>query len=208
MANTSRINGFRPVKYLSGAPWSGKGRMYAVSASDSTALFVGDLVKQDTNTHVSGMQCVTRATAGAQILGVIIGIVPAKMDPVTGALSTGSTTLDTPQYRAASTVALVEVCDDPNVIFETEAVTSGGAAYSFALADIGLNADGYIATGSTTTGVSAMGLNMTGAATTATLHFRILGTSQRVDNEATGNATKVLVLPNAHQLKSVGTVGV
>jgi hypothetical protein len=75
-------------------------------------------------------------------------------------------------------------------------VTGSNSAYSFAVADIGLNADLATVAGSTTTGVSAAALDMSGAATTATLQFKILGPVNRVDNDPTGNNTKVWVKIN------------
>ena len=209
MANTSKINGFRPVKHTSGAPYNGQCNLYQVPSSDGTALFVGDPVKLSGSSDANGIATVIRATAGGPVLGVVVGIVPAKIDPVSGKMTGGSTALDTPQYRAASTDAFVLVCDSDDVIYEVEATTSGGASYSFAAADVGLNADAYLATGSTTTGASGCALNMTGAATTATLQFKILGTVQRVDNEPTGNATKVLAKINQATLGTgTGATGV
>ena len=49
---------------------------------------------------------------------------------------------------------------------------------------------------------------MSDKGTAATLPFKILGVSKKIDNEVTGNYTKVLVQINNHQFKSVGTVGV
>ena len=38
--------GFRPVRTLSGAPWSGSIMQVLIPASDGSAVFVGDLLKQ------------------------------------------------------------------------------------------------------------------------------------------------------------------
>ena len=111
-------------------------------------------------------------------------------------MTAGSTALDTPVYRAASTARYVLVCDDPSQIYEVEAATGANAAYSFALANVGLNADLTTVAASTTTGTSAAALDMSTALTTATLQFKILGVVQRPDNEPTGNFTKVLVKIN------------
>ena len=124
-------------------------------------------------------------------------------------MSGGSILLDTPQYRAASTACYILVCDAPDVIYEVEAVTGSNASYSFAVADVGLNADASTVAGSTVTGTSAAALNMAGAAVTATLQFKIMGVVQRPDNEITGAATKVLVKINNAQLGAgTGTAGV
>jgi hypothetical protein len=196
MANTSKIRGFIPVKHVSGAPYNGQSNLYAVAAADGTALFIGDPVKLDGSGNVGGIATVTKATAGASVLGVIVGIVPAKMDPVIGAMSAGAIALDTPQYRVASTAAYVLVADAADLLYEVEAVTGANAVVAMAAADIGLNADLATVAGSTTTGVSAAALDMSTKATTATLQFKIVGTVQRVDNDSTGNNTKVLVKIN------------
>lgn len=209
MANTSRISGFRPVNSAVGGAFQGQGRVYAVLASDATALFVGDPVKLDGAGHTNGMASVTKATAGASVLGVCVGVLPAKMDPVSGTMTAGAITLDTPVYRAASTLTYVLVNDDPMQIYEVEAVTGANAVYSFAVADIGLNADLATVAGSTTTGVSAAALDMATKATTATLQWKVIGTVNRVDNDATGNNTKVLVkINNAILGGGTGATGV
>jgi len=196
MANTSKIRGFIPVKHMTGAPFNGQCNIYAVLASDGTALFVGDPVKPDGNGHTNGIMSVTKATQGASVLGVVVGILPAKMDPVSGTMTAGSIPLDTPQYRPASTLQYVLVADAPDIVYEVEAVTGSNSAYSFAVADIGLNADLATVAGSTTTGTSAAALDMSTKATTATLQFKVLGTVNRVDNDSTGNNTKVWVKIN------------
>lgn len=213
MANTSRINGFRPVKHITGAPYNGQANMYAVSSSNGTAVFVGDLVKlaADGNT-AAGMQFVVPATAGvagtgAAAVGVVVGIVPAKMDPVTGAMTNGSITLDTPQYLAATTAGYVLVADSPDLLFHVEA-TTGGSSYSFAVADVAQNCNVFAGAGSTTTGTSAHSADLGDKGTTATLPLKVWGVDRKIDNEVTGNATKILVQINNHQFKGgTGTAG-
>lgn len=208
MANTSKINGFRPVKHVTGAPYNGQANMYVALAADGTALFVGDPVKLSGTGHTNGIAAVAKATAGAAVLGVVVGIVNAKMDPVSGTMTAGSIALDTPVYRPASTLQYIMVCDAPDVVYEVEAVTGSNSAYAFAVADIGLNADLATVAGSTTTGASAAALDMSTAAATATLQWKILGAVQRVDNEPTGNSTKVLVkINNATMGNGTGATG-
>ena len=209
MANTSKITGFRPLKSALGGVDSPSTSIYAVAAADATALFVGDPVKLDGSADADGVATVTKATQGASVLGVVVGIIPDKMSPVSGKMTTGSTSLDAPIYRAASTARYVLVNDDPSQIYEVEAVTGSNSAYSFAAADVGLNADLSTVAGSTTTGNSAAALDMSTKATTATLQFKILGVVQRVDNEPTGNSTKVLVkINNATLGGGTGATGV
>ena len=212
MANTSKINGFRPVKHVTGAPYNGQANIYGVASGDSTALFVGDVVKLAADGNAAGIQYVTAHAAGTAgtgqpALGVVVGIINTKLDPVDGRMSAGSISLDTPVYRPGSVEQYVLVADSPDLIFEVEA-TAAGSAYSFAVADIGQNANIFAGSGSTTTGNSAHSLNMSDKGTAATLPFKIVGVSKKIDNEVTGNYTKVLVQINNHQYKSVGTVGV
>lgn len=212
MANTSKINGFRPVKHVTGAPYNGQANIYGVASGDSTALFVGDVVKLAADGNAAGIQYVTAHAAGVAgtgqpALGVVVGVINTKLDPVDGRMSAGSISLDTPVYRPGSVEQYVLVADAPDLIYEVEA-TAAGSAYSFAVADIGQNANIFAGSGSTSTGNSAHSLNMSDKGTAATLPFKIVGVSKKIDNEVTGNYTKVLVQINNHQYKSVGTVGV
>ena len=212
MANTSKINGFRPVKHVTGAPYNGQANIYGVASGDSTALFVGDVVKLAADGNAAGIQYVTAHAAGTAgtgqpALGVVVGVINTKLDPVDGRMSAGSISLDTPVYRPGSVEQYVLVADSPDLIYEVEA-TAAGSAYSFAVADVGQNANIFAGSGSTSTGNSAHSLNMSDKGTAATLPFKIVGVSKKIDNEVTGNYTKVLVQINNHQYKSVGTVGV
>jgi len=212
MANISKINGFRPVKHVTGAPYNGQSNIYAVASGDSTALFVGDVVKLAADANAQGVQYVTAHAAGVAgtgqpALGVVVGIINSKLDPVTGKMSTGTISLDTPVYRPASTEQYVLVADSPDLIYEVEA-TAAGSAYAFAVADVGQNANIFAGAGSTSTGNSAHSLNLSDKGTAATLPFKITGVAAKVGNEVTGNYTKVNVQINNHQYKSVGTVGV
>lgn len=212
MPNVSRINGFRPVKYENGSAYNGKANVYAVSASDGTALFIGDVVKLAADGNAEGIQHVTALAAGTAGtgqagIGVVVGVINTKLDPITGKMTAGSIALDTPQYRPASTAQYVLVADDPNLVFEVEA-TNAGNAYNFAVADIGLNANIFAGAGSTTTGTSGHSLDLNDKGTTATLPFKIRGVSRKIDNDPTGNFTKVLVSFNNHQFKGgTGTAG-
>ena len=209
MANISKINGFRAVKHTNGSPYNGQANIYYVPSSDGTALFPGDPVKLAADANAQGIQQVTKATAGAAVLGVVAGVINTKLDPVGGNMTSGSIALDTPQYRAASTGAYVLVIDSPDVVYEVEAVTGSNAVYAFAVADVGQNADLSTVAGSTTTGTSGAALDMATKADTATLQWKILGVVQRPDNEITGNSTKVLVKINNAQLSAgTGTAGV
>jgi hypothetical protein len=198
MANVSRINGFRPVKHVTGAPFNGQVNIYQHDAADANTLMVGDPVILSGTGSTGGIATVKRAAAGAAVLGVCVGVLNVKLDPVAGSMTSGAIALDTPQYVPASTAQYVLIADAPDVVYEVEG-TTGGSAYTYLVADIGLNADAFYSAGSTTTGVSACSLDLSTKATTATLQFKILGTAQRVDNESVNSsstAVKYLVKIN------------
>jgi hypothetical protein len=195
MPNTSKIRGFLPVKHSTGAPYNGQANIYAVAASDATALFVGDPVVLAGDAAVNGVATVTKAGATGAVLGVIVGIVNPKQDPVSGSMTAGSISLDTPQYRPASTFSYVLVADAADLIYEVEQCTGSNAAYTFLTADVGLNTGITTVAGSTSTGVSGAALDMSSKATTANLPWKLLGAVQRVDNEViSGTSTSVKVL--------------
>jgi hypothetical protein len=196
MANTSRVNGFRPVKHLNGSPYNGQFNLYTIPATDGTAVFVGDLVKLAGSADATGAYAtVERAAAGNPVIGAVVGFVPDYSN-----LNAAG------QYRVASTLRYVMVADSPDLIFECES-DNGGAA--LAITDVGRAADILVGAGSTTTGQSGMQLDSSTAATnTSTFPLKIMGFSPRVDNEI-GNYAKALVMINAHQLTSgAGIAGV
>lgn len=210
MANTSRINGFKPVKHLNGAPYNGQANLYEVPAGEAVPVFVGDLVKLSDSAATSlypAVEAVVGASAqiaAGPILGAVVGIVNSKFDPVAGALSSGSISLDTPVYRPASTKQFVLVCDSDDVIYEAEADASVAAA-SIGL-NVGVGASAH--TNPLLTGASPMYVYSTTAPdTTSTRPLQILGIVNRPDNEIGANS-KVLVRINVQSYGSVGVAGV
>lgn len=194
MANTSRVNGFRPTKYLNGAQWNGQANLYFIPNSNATATFVGDMVQQETTGDSTatggnnlGVPSCIQAAATGTIIGAIVGFTPG------GGLVAGQqyVNLNSPQYRLASVGCYCWVVDDPMVLFEVQ--TSNGTS---AVGDVGLNANLVVGAGSTTTGLSAMTANQGTIAVTATFQLRIMGFSQRADNDDTAANSKWLVKIN------------
>lgn len=210
MANTSRINGFKPVKHLNGSPYNGQANLYEVPSTEAVPVFVGDLVKLSDQAATSlypAVEAVVGASAqiaAGPILGAVVGIVNVKTDPTSGILSTGSISLDTPVYRPASTKQFVLVCDNTDVVYEAEADASV-AATSIGL-NVGVGASAH--TNSLLTGASPMYVYSTTAPdTTSTRPLQILGIVNRPDNEIGANS-KVLVRINVQSFGSVGVAGV
>lgn len=191
--------GLKPVRYKDGAPYNGAANVYYVPASDATALFIGDPVVVAGSGDADGVPSVTRAAAGANITGVVVGFAP---------LPTGTAGSDSGVnigYRAASTEDYVLVADGTELLFEVIEDAVGGA---LAAADIGLNADLVAATGSTYTKQSGCMLDSSTEATTSA-QMRIVALSPRANNTVGGTDAVWLVsiIESAHAPAS-GTTGV
>jgi len=198
MANVSRVNGFKPVKHITGAPYNGQANVYEVAAGETIPIFVGDLVVRSTEASTTGLVTVKSLSAAATandvvagvVLGAVVGVINSKLDPVDGKMSAGSIALDTPQYVPASTKAFVLVADAPDIIYEVQSTAS------YALADIGLNADvGVLAVAGNgaVTGASGMYVNATSPTASATRPVHVVGYVKRPDNEAPAAYNKLLV---------------
>lgn len=184
MANTDNPAGFRPVMHRNGAPYAGAFRAYSVAAGYGTALMIGDLViLAGTSQTINGrvLSDVERCATGGVTLGPIVGVQPDTQDSL--------------RYRAASTLRIVYVADDPDLLFEIQEGSSGTALTAN---DAGLNADFVVASGSTVTGLSGTQINNATEATTNTLDLHLVGPVARDDN-AIGYSCKWLVTLNRHQ---------
>ena len=104
MANADAPFGLRPVRYLSGAPYNGATNKYHVASGDSTATYVGALVRKTGGADADGFATVTaNVSSGNPVVGVVVGVMPV--------------TADSLKYRAASTERFVFVADDPTLLF-------------------------------------------------------------------------------------------
>jgi hypothetical protein len=203
MANPDKPNGFRPLRYLNGAPYNGAVNKYVFPAADGTAAFVGDLVTMTgVGDATTGLNTITQAVAstdGSAVIGVLVGL---EVDP---------TNLNTPQYRTASTRRIAYVVDDPNVLLTAQ---EDGDTDPLETADIGLNVNFVVGTGSTVTGASAFEIDSTTHSTVAAFPLKLMGLVQAVDNNnvlATGGetGTRWVLKINNHQLAGgTGTIGV
>ena len=208
MANVNRVNGFRPVKHLTGAPYNGQANIYEVPAGEAVPVFVGDPVVLSNSAATAGVPAVEGLAAGGAgdvasgaIVGIVVGILNSKLDPLDGTMSTGSISLDTPVYRPASTKQFVLVADSPDLIFE------GQADAAVTAASVGLNAGLNVGTHNTTTGASAWQVDGSSVNTTNTLPVTILGFPKGPDNEINATYNKVLFKINTHQFAN-GATGV
>jgi len=192
MANTDSPLGLVPRRHINGAPYNGAFNSYYVPSDYAVALFVGDAVivtgtANDTaymGNAPGTLAEVNKAAAagGTYLSGVIVGFNPLADDL-------------TKTYNAASTERIVYVADDPDLIFEVQEDSGGGA---LAATDVSCNADlVFTHAGSAVTGKSGMELDSSTAATTNTLQLKIKNLVNRVDN-AIGDNAKWEVSINLH----------
>lgn len=160
MANKDAPFGLTPIKHRNGAPYNGATRQYFVNSSYAVALFVGDpVIKTGTSntTVVEGANIATlpeinKATAGDgnAITGVIVSF---------GANGGDN---QTRTHNPASTERIVNVADDPDLLFLVQ--DDGGGALD--ATTVGLNAVLiFTESGSTSTGQS--GVEMDGGTSDA-----------------------------------------
>ena len=179
MANANTPRGIIPYAYMSGAPYNGAVRTYAVPSNNATALYIGDPVNLIANSSDgNGIGNVVIATAGSthQILGSFMGI----------ANNAGQKTITLLQsqtpYLAASQAAYVMVSDDPFLLYWAQEDSDGGAMVSGAP---GGNINLVAGTGSTFTNYSGWQLDsstLSQAGTDSTLQMRVIEALQEVDN--------------------------
>lgn len=208
MANANKLNGFTPIGYLNGADWDGRGRVYAIPAANTNALFVGDPVALIAGADTAFyLPCIDRGSAGAASVGVIlaIGTNPRGLGPWVDPTALNNilsrpTGAQSKQYYAL-------VADDPNVIFEAQEQATGGAGTNFTQAAANKNCNYAFNTPGQPPFVSASFIdNGTAAATTATMNLRLMGLKQSIDN-APGAWQKWYCMLNNHAYRT-GVAGV
>lgn len=186
--------GFRPVQDLSGGSYTGKVQTFAVDATHSTLLSVGDLVVEtgnlDAATGVSEVDAISAGT-GNLITGVIVAIDFNISDLESKGL-------------AVSTAGTVKVAVDPDLLLEAE--TSGG---TFALTDVGGNLPAVVteATASGNLVNSNMAVNTAGAAASTTEQLRVVGVKDSGDITYPAPAGTTLIV-RINESTISGAVGV
>ena len=202
----SVLAGFRPVKHLTGAPYNGQFNRYSISASETVALNVGDLV------ILSNSDAAVDPVTGG-VFPSVERAGPSNTTPVSAAVIVGSvvgfepdySNLNAANYRVGSTARIVYVADSPDLIFAAPQDGVGGVVPASA---VGQNV--AFVPGVTTTRESAMTVDSNGTiATTNTLPLRIVGVTASPDNDvaSTARPAEVLVMINTHQYAN-GSTGV
>lgn len=201
----SVLAGFRPVKHINGSPYNGQLNRYMIPAGETAVVNVGDFVQLSdaaaivdpvTGGVFPAVERITSDTASS-IVGVVVGF---EVD--FSNLNSGGS------FRPASTYKVALVADSPDILFAGPQDGVGGVV---AAASVGLNVAIARGTGSTTAPyASAMSVDSSTVATTATLPLQIVGVVAAPDNDVTSTArpAELLVRVNTHAHGSVGVAGV
>lgn len=211
MPNLNTPFGFRPIKYLSGAAWTGGTNIYYIASDNTDAFYPGDPVLSSGTGDANGVPGIGIGVAGTAIRGILIsaGPVVANANASGGGSFPGGPYINASDLTriaipASKTVAYyAAVMDDPNVICECMEVYSGTA---FAATEIGLNCNFVIAAPATGAALSGTTLNNATEAGTSTLNCKILRLSPKGSN-AYGIGAVWEVLLNNHELRA-GITGV
>jgi hypothetical protein len=170
MANKDAPFGLKPVGELGSGYNSAGTTEYKIASGASGNIFSGDLVK------MASTGTILVAAAGDQALGVFRGCkyTDSNGDVIFSAYwPDGTVTSD----------AVAFVVDDPNALFEVQSAATGSVVQTV----VGNNADIVYTSGSTKTGISAVEISGTTAATSAQL--RIVGFSGDPDNNTLGTGS-------------------
>jgi hypothetical protein len=195
MANTSRPNGFSPVKSLVGGGQF-QTNVYSIPTDASNTYAIGDVVMSKASCDANGIRNVQKwggaTTTSALPLGIITGFVtPAQALSLQGV----SLTLEKQFLGLSAGQQYVVVADDPYLVFEAQFDSTAIVA-----ADLSKNAAVTVTANQTSLSTAApySSMVLTGPAVTATLPIRLLGAVQRQGNEV-GAFVKVLCKWNYHE---------
>ncbi len=200
MANTDRPGGLSPVMYRNGTPWNGGGQVYCLPSTNTDAIAVGDPVVLAGSADANGIPTIALATAGTgnAVLGAVVsGAGSSIYAGAYGVPAESPVVIPATKTRAY----YVLVCDDPNVIFEAQEDSDGGA---IAVASVGLNIN--LIAGTNNGYISQWELDSSSVATGATLQCKLLRAAFRSDN-AVGTNCKWWVTINNHVF-AAGVAGI
>jgi len=202
MANVNAPFGLRPVKTINGASWNDQGNLYHIPAGDTSAYYIGDVVKSAANADANGVPDVAKAAGTDVLRGVIVGVLAS----VPYGTSLQGATLDLANTFIPATKTrdyYVMVNDDPETVFECQGdatATNQVAANSNKNASLTITAPTAPGQWSNTV-ISSSTIN-----TTNTLNMKLMGLAQKPNN-AFGAYARWLVKINLHELAG-GTAGI
>jgi hypothetical protein len=186
--------GLQPINLIGGQVFAGSTRQLKIASGYAANIFAGDVVKLVSTGVIEKDTGTTTATP----VGVFVGC--QFTNPSTKQIQFQ-------QYWPTGTVAadaVAFVLDDPDVLFKVAAVSSGTTIAFYGQTVIGTNVSLVQNSGSTTTGNSAVAIDGSSAAVTASLPIRIIAGVPDSAN-ASGNFCEFICKWNAPHVASTTT---
>lgn len=189
--------GLKPINLIGGQVFAGSTRQIKIASGTATDIFYGDVVRISSDGVIVKETGTTTVTATG-VVGVFMGC--QFTNPSTKQLQFQ-------QFWPASTVAsdaLAFVSDDPDQLFKVAAVSSGTTIAFYGQTVIGTNVALVQNSGSTTSGNSAVAIDGSSAATTASLPIRIVDVVTDTE-DSSGDYCEFIVKWNAPHVASTTT---
>ena len=168
--------GLKPINLIGGQVYAGSTRLMSIASGYNTSIYYGDVVKRVANGTVEKDVGTTTATP----VGIFVGC--TYTNPTTKQKQFA-------QYWPAGTVASdaqAYVVDDPDVLFKVASVSATTTVAFYGPDVVGANAALVQNSGSNTTGDSAIAIDGTSIATTASLPIRIVDIVPDTSKSANG----------------------
>lgn len=205
MANTFSPNGFIPVRRLDGAAWTGSQNLATIKASNTNAIYFGDLVVQSSLGYVDIAVSSTAAPTQGTI-GVFVGceVQATGQGSPWGFYPGTSQAVDTPCFIISDPMVVMRVWVGSSA---SGAIIGGGP---LGQTNVGENF-GYqsnTANANTLAGISAAYLDAANKGTTNTLPFTIVGIPRDppgVNGFSSASAGNVVEVAFNQQAYKVGT---
>lgn len=159
--------GLKPINLIGGQVYAGSTRLIKIASGYAANIFYGDVVKL-ANSGTLQVETGTSTVSSQGVVGIFMGC--TYTNP-----STKQKTFA--QYWPTGTVAsdaYAYVVDDPDVLFKVAAVSSGTTIAFYGQTVVGNNAALVQNSGSTTTGDSAIAIDGSTFAATASLPIRVV----------------------------------
>lgn len=189
--------GLKPVNLIGGQVFAGATRQIKIASGYASNIFYGDVVRISSD-GVIVKETGTTTVTDTGIVGVFLGC--SYTNPTTKQWLQA-------QYWPTGTVAsdaVAYVADDPDQLFQVAAVSSGTTIAFYGQTVIGNNVSLVQNSGSTTTGDSAVAIDGSAAATTASLPVRIIAGVPETANSS-GNFCEFIVKWNAPYMSATTT---
>jgi hypothetical protein len=190
MANVNAPSGFSPIQYGTSSPGNQQVRTYYIPSTDTSAYYIGDVVKTAAGGDANGTPLVVKCASGDTVRGVIVGVLQANPNnPSIQGTNIDLTITGVPASKTAPYYVLVN--DDPDQVFEIQ-----GDSTAFTSADSNKNASYTVAAPSLSTQLSATVL--TGTTTSSTAALKIVGFEQ-IPGSTIGAYARFMVMFNQHE---------